>query len=596
MGAKSGMVSQCRHCCEPRAEGGGLILTPGGPRAKVTPMTRKQLKILAVIIAALALVVYAEVVVRVFWKNTPAQIRWRNDGIFREVGEGGIAFAMKPEGRFYYEGTLFETNGQGLRNGEVAVPKPERNTRVLMLGDELVFGPGLAAEETWPAALEAELGEQLTGTEVEVINGGTPGYNFQRSAALAAPLIDRYGPDMVIITIAEDDLELQGAYKGGMMPPLEGPRPALRPGKFAALGNLMLPGSKAPLRFFLANSSHAYLFTALELKGTHTFPPGRGIPVGPATAAESGNRQFDLAAAPVCQAATQIWTPLAARLNELKAAGADPEHGFTLMGVLYSDFHLRGRAALRLIETFERAGVPLMNLSAYRQSEEAEMKERTLGWAPWPNAEAHEENARNLARFIVDRGLVPDAELLGVRPGGGDEYDHLERSRMKLYWDELNVQELEDKVARKTFAEVIDFSSMRTYRKEQVLYGWWPPGDFAWMGMPETALVSGEASVRLAMPPGAEALSVAGHTLRPATAAFGPLPLEFRFECMATNSTYRFVGDDFEVDVPVPEELRDLRTIEVSIRARTVWSPQELGIREDDNRLVSVGIDYIEVK
>ena len=69
----------------------------------------------------------------------------------------------------------------------------ERTGGVLAVGDSFTYGEGVAAEETFAARLEADLG-------VPVANAGIPGYSTRQMAARAAELLPRLRPRLVLVT------------------------------------------------------------------------------------------------------------------------------------------------------------------------------------------------------------------------------------------------------------------------------------------------------------------------------------------------------------------------------------------------------------
>ncbi len=78
----------------------------------------------------------------------------------------------------------------------------ERNTRILVLGDSLAAGHGLAAGDAFPARLEAAL--RSRGLEVEVINAGVSGDTSAGGRArLNWALADK--PDLVVVELGAND-------------------------------------------------------------------------------------------------------------------------------------------------------------------------------------------------------------------------------------------------------------------------------------------------------------------------------------------------------------------------------------------------------
>lgn len=95
-------------------------------------------------------------------------------------------------------------SSQGLRNRELPFLKPSGAGRILVLGDSVTYGPGVAAERTFSAQLEALLRE--TGANADVVNAGVPGYStynefeFYRSRGAA------FDPDIVLLVVCMNDV------------------------------------------------------------------------------------------------------------------------------------------------------------------------------------------------------------------------------------------------------------------------------------------------------------------------------------------------------------------------------------------------------
>ncbi|MBU1693527.1 MAG: hypothetical protein KJ726_10820 [Verrucomicrobia bacterium] len=79
------------------------------------------------------------------------------------------------EDQFYTWGHPVRPNRQGLREREIAVPKPDGVFRVLVLGEDSTWGPGLAEEERFTALAEVRLREAHPDRPIEVLNVGIPG-------------------------------------------------------------------------------------------------------------------------------------------------------------------------------------------------------------------------------------------------------------------------------------------------------------------------------------------------------------------------------------------------------------------------------------
>jgi lysophospholipase L1-like esterase len=107
-------------------------------------------------------------------------------------------------------------NSKGLRDREVEVPKPAATKRILMLGDSIVFGWGVAQNETMSVKLEEELkrgGEVAFGGPVEVINAGVGNYNTAMEVAYFLEHGVTYAPDIVVLNYFINDAEPTPTYR-----------------------------------------------------------------------------------------------------------------------------------------------------------------------------------------------------------------------------------------------------------------------------------------------------------------------------------------------------------------------------------------------
>ena len=96
-------------------------------------------------------------------------------------------------------------NAAGYRGPLRRPERTDRSFRVAVLGDSFTFGWGVAAEEAWPALLEARLAEQLPGADVEVLNFGVPGYNTWLQLLHWQRVVSRYQPDAVLLGYYSND-------------------------------------------------------------------------------------------------------------------------------------------------------------------------------------------------------------------------------------------------------------------------------------------------------------------------------------------------------------------------------------------------------
>ena len=107
-------------------------------------------------------------------------------------------------------------NRLGLRNPEVP-QRVEGETRVLVLGDSLVYGQGVGDRETLPFFLEEELrATESGGTTWSVVNSGHRAYDTRQELALLESLGTELDPDVVVMCWYWNDLverDIEGTYE-----------------------------------------------------------------------------------------------------------------------------------------------------------------------------------------------------------------------------------------------------------------------------------------------------------------------------------------------------------------------------------------------
>ncbi|MFH1469099.1 MAG: GDSL-type esterase/lipase family protein [Pseudomonadota bacterium] len=96
--------------------------------------------------------------------------------------------------------TIFATcsiGEDGLRGSPPEVPRPTDRQRILVLGDSSWFGAGLADDQTLAVQLEARLRQR--GLDVEVVNGGVPGYSTEQTLLELEEIGWGYDPTLLMI-------------------------------------------------------------------------------------------------------------------------------------------------------------------------------------------------------------------------------------------------------------------------------------------------------------------------------------------------------------------------------------------------------------
>lgn len=90
-------------------------------------------------------------------------------------------------------------DARGLREERPVAPKTADTRRVLVLGDSVAFGYGLAQEETIARALERQA--RAAGAALEALNAGVPGYATEQATRVLARLAPDLRPDDAVLLL-----------------------------------------------------------------------------------------------------------------------------------------------------------------------------------------------------------------------------------------------------------------------------------------------------------------------------------------------------------------------------------------------------------
>jgi lysophospholipase L1-like esterase len=112
----------------------------------------------------------------------------------REIGRGdGYVKEM-------WHGVLQVYNGEGMRRLEPFPPKQEGVFRVMVLGDSITYGAGVAEEWTYPALLTKRF-----APKVEFLNLGISGYQSEDILRLLKKYLPILKPDLVFYGVCHND-------------------------------------------------------------------------------------------------------------------------------------------------------------------------------------------------------------------------------------------------------------------------------------------------------------------------------------------------------------------------------------------------------
>lgn len=171
--------------------------------------------------AALAL---AEAAFRVFWTLPPWFAEFQQAGMYVGTADGDVALLPGYRGTLQVDTlTHVAINSLGMRGPEPGAKRDDER-RLLVLGDSMVWGYGVEAEQTFPAHLQERLRE--AGAPTTVGNAGVPGYGERHIALQMARLDEPFGADAFVVCAylgndALDDAQPERTVFAGLS--LQGP-------------------------------------------------------------------------------------------------------------------------------------------------------------------------------------------------------------------------------------------------------------------------------------------------------------------------------------------------------------------------------------
>lgn len=111
-----------------------------------------------------------------------------------------------------------EISDQGLRDDEVAIPKPPGVWRILLLGDSITYGMRVPRELAFPDRLQRQL--EARSAPVDVVNAGVPGYTPYNQLQYYLTHGRALQPDLVVVSFCMNDVanpRLHWGYTGDVI-------------------------------------------------------------------------------------------------------------------------------------------------------------------------------------------------------------------------------------------------------------------------------------------------------------------------------------------------------------------------------------------
>lgn len=196
-----------------------------------------------------------------FFDGTAIKRRSTRPGLRYELIPGGHSAA--------YVGVPVSVNRLGLRDRELAVPKPPGTVRILGVGDSVTFGYGVRLEDTYLKIVEDRLNASAAaGARYEVVNAGVEECGldaYYHAVRTLAPVLE---PDLVLVGIVLNDIQ---RYEDLDRAPLAS-QAALEPSLARHAHGMLLRRSQFYLASFLAARSLLYRFGVLDITELYGSP------------------------------------------------------------------------------------------------------------------------------------------------------------------------------------------------------------------------------------------------------------------------------------------------------------------------------------
>jgi lysophospholipase L1-like esterase len=163
-------------------------------------------KILAVFISLIVFFFLGELLIRIYLRyNTVYDIEMTRYALYNKVDSDNprIGHEHKPGSSMRLMNVAVGINSDGLRDREYPAKKGD-NYRIIVLGDSLTFGWGVAEQDTFSNILEENLNKSYP---TEIINFGTGNYNTEQEVNLFKEKGLKYKPDKVVLFYFINDAE-----------------------------------------------------------------------------------------------------------------------------------------------------------------------------------------------------------------------------------------------------------------------------------------------------------------------------------------------------------------------------------------------------
>ena len=132
--------------------------------------------------------------------------KWSKEYNHDRVADDDLVYRHRTSFRRTYDGIEYSFNEIGLRDAAIGPTAPDE-LRILVLGDSVTMGWGVAEEDTYCRRLEGALAARL-GRKVRVINSGVGGYNTVQEMTFFRRQGASLDPDLVLLLYVRNDVEV----------------------------------------------------------------------------------------------------------------------------------------------------------------------------------------------------------------------------------------------------------------------------------------------------------------------------------------------------------------------------------------------------
>ena len=301
---------------------------------------------------------------------------WRHDPV--------LGWAHRPNAEGSFSSADFSTyvtiNSKGFRDAERSYERNDSRTRIVAIGDSVVWGYGVEDDEGFTHLMEARRGD------LEVINLGVSGYGTDQELLLFNTEGARYRPDVVLLMVMENDFITN--VRSRVFAAYEKPMFVLRDDGGLELTNSPVPEPSTPILLMtsLVRSSYvlsqvARAYDELFVSEAEPWPP----PASEVTA------QVDFPGADN----ERVTVALLRRLvSDVRAAGAEP------LLVLHDALGPIGKQLQELLENEVR----VLNLDAFFPDDRSGLYvDAALHWS----VSGNELVADIVLEYLVSEGVIP---------------------------------------------------------------------------------------------------------------------------------------------------------------------------------------------